>query len=642
MKSIFFAVLLCLTFIRNAISQIPFYDALDLNHRIVSNRIIVDNDSANLKILAQYLSIQNPNATAIVNEFSDNPFFTVPGLQMATGATFASGAGFLKSIGGLNVTNFADGLAKFMVKRFKEELNLAFFQKFKKDLDNPVYKELKILFPETDRLLQAIGIEIYRYNVYIMTLREAFIKDLTNLYPHFDNLFKLPKYKILLDTRPILKTLFTTSQYLINKLSRGIHAGQILAGFPVNELNFNNDTLTKNISGAIETMKLFSASLRSKSAERYWIDADSLSLLFKDDTLIEFKVYMGLLYQQSKKLPVRFNGSHSLQAILAQVTPQADTLGRFKMFIENFVDKTEEVHEYITELKDKKKSEIDYNDYQKFFNASLDIIQHSFEFVELPFINSLISAQQKSNIFEKAGYWLFVARTSGEVYVDTRTKNYSSAILNVSILLDTLVRDSSSAVKEKILKYGTFMATIAAAENSDDVATAIEAVALPVGGSGIKKHSTFNIALQSYLGGSYGRENIKELKNNQSKSVASVFGPVGFSFSWSVLQKWKNPGSVSIVANVIDLGAIASFRFNDDSTSINSKIELKNIFAPGVYLVFGIPKFPISIGYGFQTGPQLREIKSGVPTFETKKIYTRSSLFLGVDIPLFNLYNRAK
>jgi hypothetical protein len=56
----------------------------------------------------------------------------------------------------------------------------------------------------------------------------------------------------------------------------------------------------------------------------------------------------------------------------------------------------------------------------------------------------------------------------------------------------------------------------------------------------------------------------------------------------------------------------------------------------------GIPKFPLSIGYGFQTGPQLREIKSGVPTFETKQIYTRSSFFIAVDIPLFNIYNKAE
>jgi len=37
----------------------------------------------------------------------------------------------LSSIGGLDVTNIADGLAKFLVKRTKQELTMAFFQNLK-------------------------------------------------------------------------------------------------------------------------------------------------------------------------------------------------------------------------------------------------------------------------------------------------------------------------------------------------------------------------------------------------------------------------------------------------------------------------------------------------------------------------------
>ena len=635
--SLFFSIVI---FFPSLFAQVPFYDALAINYTRVGNQIIINADENNLKILAQYLSEANPNGTTIQQQFSDNPFFKVAGEAMAA-ETFSSAKGLLSSIGGLNVTNFADGLAKFMVKRFKEELNLAFFEKFKEDLDKPQYKELQILFPETHKLLKAIGTEIYRYNVYIITLREAFIKDLTNLYAHLDKLFNLPQYRAFLDTRPVLKTILKTSLYMINRLSRGNHAGDILAEFPVDELDFNDSALTKNISGTIKAMKVFSASLRSKDPGRYWVSPDSVRLLFKDADMASFRIYLGLIYQQSKKTLIVFKESHKFTGIFDELALHLDSLKQYKTFIESFADKAEEVNEYISQLKNKEKSEIDYNDYYNLFSASIDIIEHAFLFIDLPYVNSVLSEEDKHNIIERSGHWIFTARTAGEIYVDARTKNYSSAVLNTTILLDTIVNTVVSAVKEKILKYGTFMAAISSAENSDDVAKVIEAMALPVGGSSIKKHSSFNIAIQSYLGGFYGSENIEQLKTGKRKNAAGIFAPVGISFSVPLFTNLKHPGSVSLVTNILDIGALASFRFKDDSTAISSNIELRNIFAPGAYLVFGLPKVPISIGYGFQTGPQLRDIKEGVPTFETKKIYTRSAFFIAVDIPLFNLYNKA-
>jgi hypothetical protein len=639
MKRILFCVFLCL-FLKNGITQIAFYDALALKNVIVSNKIVISGTKENYAILSKYMSVENPGGSEIVQEFQDNPFFIVAGEEMNETTRFPSSKGILGSIGGINVTNFADGLARFMVKRFKEELNLAFFQKFKDEIAK--YEELKTLFSETYKLLMAIDKEIYRYNMYIITLREAFIKDLSNLYRNLEKLFRLPKYRKFLDEHPVLKTILTASLYIIDSLSRGEHAGEILAEFPVEDLNFNDAALTKNVQGSIVTMKLFSMSIRSRSEDRYWISSDSLRLLFKSSELIKFRIFLGLIYQDAKRRSIEFNNGHKLTVAFKELGEHLDKLRDYRDFVEKIGDKAEEINEYIKELKSKLKLEIDYNDYYKLFSASLDIIEQAFSVIDLPYVNNIIPAAEKDKIVLNANNWLFVARSASEVYIDVRTKNYSSAILNTVIVLDTLTNDLVSAVKQKLLKYGTFMAAIASAENSEDVAKVIEAVALPVGGSGIKKHSSFNIAIQSYLGGSYGKEIIKELKMNQEKKVLSVFAPVGISFSWGLMKKWKNPGSIGISANVIDIGALASFRLKDDSTAINSNIELRNIFAPGAYLVIGLPGFPVSIGYGFQTGPQLRDIKQGVPTFETKKIYNRNSFFIAVDIPLFNLYNKAQ
>lgn len=638
MKRILFAVLLSLFFFKTGITQIAFYDAITLKDTVAGNKILINGTEENYAILAKYMSIENPAPGEIAQEFLGNPFFIVPGVEMEA-QSFSSSKGILGSIGGINVTNFADGLARFMVKRFKEELNLAFFQKFKNEIIK--YDELNTLFPETNKLLMAIDKEIYRYNMYIITLREAFIKDLSNLYLNLEKLFRLPRYRKFLDAHPVLKTILTTSLYIINSLSRGDHAGDILADFPVSSIDFNDDALTKNIKGSIETMQLFSMSMRSRSEDRYWVSSDSVRLLFKPAGLVKFRIFLGLIYQEAKRKPISFNNDLKIITVLEELGRHLDKLEFYRDFLEDFSDKAEEINGYVKELKSKIKSEINYNDYYKLFNASLDVIEQAFSIVELPFVNNIIPATEKDKIIAKANTWLFVARSVSEVYVDVRTKNYSSAILNAVIVLDTLTKDLVSPVKQKLLKYGTFMAAIASAENSEDVAKVIEAVALPVGGSGIKKHSSFNIAIQSYLGGSFGKETIKELKVNQEKKVLSVFAPVGISISWGVMKRWKYPGSIGVSANLLDIGALASYRLKDDSTAINSKIELRNILAPGAYLVIGLPGFPVSIGYGFQTGPQLREIKQGVPTFETKKIYNRNSFFIAVDIPLFNLYNKA-
>ena len=62
----------------------------------------------------------------------------------------------VSSIGSLDVTNIADGFAKFLVKRTKQELNMAFFTKFKEELSKPEYRDLQTVFPQTWRALQAI------------------------------------------------------------------------------------------------------------------------------------------------------------------------------------------------------------------------------------------------------------------------------------------------------------------------------------------------------------------------------------------------------------------------------------------------------------------------------------------------------
>lgn len=77
-------------------------------------------------------------------------------------------------------------------------------------------------------------------------------------------------------------------------------------------------------------------------------------------------------------------------------------------------------------------------------------------------------------------------------------------------------------------------------------------------------------------------------------------------------------------------------RFNSTTETL-PEVKLQNIFSPGLGIVYGIPKIPVSIGYTCQLGPALREINA--ETAVTDKLNKRWQFFIAVDIPLINFYS---
>lgn len=88
---------------------------------------------------------------------------------------------------------------------------------------------------------------------------------------------------------------------------------------------------------------------------------------------------------------------------------------------------------------------------------------------------------------------------------------------------------------------------------------------------------------------------------------------------------------------------------NSEAVETFPELIIGNFITLGAYLVYGFPKAPISIEYGWQRGPQLRGIttitniegETPVVNFDLANGY-RWNFFIAVDIPLFNLYTKAK
>lgn len=222
-------------------------------------------------------------------------------------------------------------------------------------------------------------------------------------------------------------------------------------------------------------------------------------------------------------------------------------------------------------------------------------------------------------------------------------KNYKSAIDKLAAFKASKTNDTlSDNTFEKMLKYGTFMATLVQAKSSEEVEAAIEAFALPSGSARIKRQTPFNVSLNAYSGIFLGWEQIQGVdrpacfkKGYEAFNSYGITAPIGIAISTSC-HGWSFTGFMSVV----DLGAVTAFRFSNDSTESVPKIELKEIISPGIFFSLGLPKCPLSLNVGYQAGPLLREVNQLENTYEKK--YTRLSFSLNVDIPILNFYTKSK
>lgn len=647
---LFLALYVC---IQHANAQVAYYDAL----KIRTNYVNVNganftfkgdptSKSAIAHILKNYLDDANRmnadlNEDQVIKLYQTNAFIDVQAVGLLASSSLASTgiAAAFSSAANLDITNLADGLAKFLVERTKEELNAAFFENFKKKMASEEYKDAQILFPQTYATLNAIGNQIYNYEVYLGGLRESFASDLNGLLANLPKLVE--RHQAFFDNNPKLKAICLSAIDIGNGLINKQHPGQIIADFNVEMLNGQT-----NIKGPIQTLQLFSASLRSTGKDGYWINSDSLKLLLNDP--ISLKIYFGLLYQKAGAEKIVFNNGKTLQEALKIGLKVSNNIQNANQYLSSFIKQTEFLAQHIKNISVAEKEKLTFQDYYGFYNSALDVLGYAGAIKRFPGVDpTVINAD-----FEE---FIRIARIGGNIALDISRKNYGAAIINFYQIYDYAFADAANAkFKSFFLKYGTFVASVAEAETSDEVKKAIAATALPSGSSRIKRVTPFNVALNAYVGLFTGKEEISGLKNSNWLNSYGVAAPVGVSISrgHSILffgggekRLLENKGgwSSSLFLSLVDLGAVAAYRFENDEAAEVPTIKLKHIFSPGIFLSTGIPKSPLSLNIGMQVGPTLRKVDNNgnTPSSDVgNKTYVRYSISLAVDIPLLNFYTK--
>ncbi|HRG88093.1 MAG TPA: hypothetical protein PLW44_03675 [Chitinophagales bacterium] len=614
----------------------------------------------------------------------------------------------IKSMGGLDVTMIADGIAKWMVARSKEELNATFFQRFKKEIEKPQYEDFRILFPRTTQRLSDIGEQIYNYSIYLTDLQKDFANDLTGVLENFPRLIDSEKYRTFFNDNPDIYAILHSSLYLFNCIKNGNTPAQIVNDLPVGQYFSKVDVLSKtqNVKASIQTLQLISKSFANTNDEIYWVSADEILESINNQNT--FRIYLGLIAEQAEGInfyDVKNNTSKNLKDLMFA---NVGEIGQYDAFIRGFVYNIRDVQQSLhTILSKPAGTKAEPDEFYQLYNSIISTVEVAAKVRQMPFLNL--------PKFEELDHYIAGAKSVGNLYTDVKAKNYVSIVLDLVVIYDNLIQPAIDKRSEKIktivanksyndpivlrymykhsfeqpqdalkalakekktnyydklvsgiMRYGSFMAAVSRAKNSDEVKLAIEAVALPVGSSSVKKTTGFTISVNTYVAPSFGAEFLKNKvplhgangdivdengnpTNDPSKyayhdttyqsKTMGIYAPVGIGFNWALTPRNGNGGSISLFVPLLDLGAFVTYRFKDDTTTLKEsvRVRLKDIFAPGICFIYGIPKVPLSIGFSCNWAPSLSAVYADKVDIRDSKGY-RLHGFIGVDIPAVHIF----
>jgi hypothetical protein len=652
-------------------SQNAYYDAMTISKFVEGGKLSLDSNAIKVygPILNSYLKepTQETNYMTLLEAFfsetseDHNPILSTffdPDRGGGASASSVSGSlvrSAISSVGNLNVTNFADGLAKFLVARAKEELNVAFFTKLQDFLKE--YPEIKVVFPHTYDFLDQIY--AYQYAAMLPALRAGFQLDMDDFS---DNLIQIREMThdhcedvttsncaqrveaiITFLNEELAGRSIVAALLASNSIMKGVNAAEILDEIALDKIIVEHDD---NLSNCIHFANLLSGSLRSANLDAIWVNKTELKALTSNRDA--FRIYLGLLYALDglDTKPLAFVHSENNAITLKSLLVKADTIEKdfnvMKQSISAFGTAADEVsslakHIVRAEEGSQYSPIVAYADYA---GAISDLLKQGVTFFES-------SLPQVSNDVKS---FTTVIDIAVDACYDIKSHNYGSLVLHTSQIME-LILDEKYTYKDEFIKYGSFMAGIVGAETSDEVKAAIEAAVLPVGSASIKRETVSNISLNAFIGPMVGMEYLGGLTEDQWAPIVGVTAPLGVAFSWGRLangsrkhdtddNKYRKGGkSLTLFVPLIDVGSIATFRLGDETSNVAAEIKLENIIAPGVYGYWGFGKVPVSIGLGGQIGPQLRQINATDINID-QNFYLRFGLNVVVDIPFFNLYTR--
>jgi len=570
----------------------------------------------------------------LVEAFRGNPFLRVEDsdqdpIKISGVLNTAAASSQISGTQGFSVSNLADGLARFLVKRTKQEISQVFFNKFKEEVRTDPY--LGNFCPFTQAQLVLIDSKVYQFNDYLEVLREGFTADMTALPTNTERFLRNPSLcagcseeeqgKVMIDLLHVAQQM-VNEESPVEMIDYLAQSGSAIQSAQITE------TRLYNMAAGLRFLNLLSQSLRNPAStdpKMPWYSASDIRTAFKDPKLL--RLYLGLLWQKAEGINFvdKDEKKTSARELMAEANKGANVAENWRRTIESISELTQSLQISI------------YSSAATNTTVADDFFTYSQSVTDL-----MLALNQTGRM--RFGFsdediipvkYILLMRQCNALYFNVRQRNFSGALGNVIYCLNIL-KDGKEEDKQaiaEILRYVNFVAAVAEANSPEEMERAIEIFALPPGSSQMKKHpNRFSVALNAYTGFTWGREYLGDDKSPET--IMALTAPAGLSCTFGL----GKGGSIGAFVPLIDVGAVTAYRFDDDNAANLPELTWNNILSPGLYVVYGTPgKWPIALGYGAQIGPGLRKVTNDMKVVEDKGGW-RHGFFLTVDIPITYFY----
>ncbi len=544
-------------------------------------------------------------------------------------------------------TKIIDATSQFLVDRVKEELLLAFFDRFLAQVDQST--ELVSLMPNTHFLLK--NNDIFKVPSMGEVWMTAFEEDLNSIPQNFNLMVQTHPDYFELKKKPEFQ-MFMMAGYVFKEIQGESNLIEFIESF-YEEFEDSDTQLIQMLS----VVGLLRENLRESIYGEGLVSRDAFRELFdnNEDAPLYFSA---LVYQQEREDFDKIK------------VPQLNTqLVLGDLIKTNFVDFTKMTGKFLTRMKklEKSKSAFDSKKYlkdedkPKYQKAVLDFASSVFEFLD--FSIELAHFSNPEFYFTSSYYRTYrpvVQKTILAIDAGQK-KDYGQLMIYSMQMMEPLVQvrinhlekkfelDGSNkkvAQEIKILRgvvknfmyYGGFMVDVLSANSTQDIKGIINKYAAPVGSYRVKRQSNFSVSLSSYPGLYGGWETTNAGIENES-FVTGVTAPIGLSLNWGNSFYGMNAKghSFSLYTSIVDIGAAFSYRWsNSEGEGFPEEIKWEQIISPGVHAVWGIGNTPMAFMLGAQYTPLLRKITD--QNNELQPNAWRFGATISVDIPIFHFY----
>ncbi|MBK9735348.1 MAG: hypothetical protein IPO92_10420 [Saprospiraceae bacterium] len=510
-----------------------------------------------------------------------------------------------------NVSKPADILARILVKRAKRKLAINFFNHFSTTIRDKKLKDLQVLFFHTYHTFDLIGDNIYDYENYIKDLRFNLHNDFKALPVRFKSLLsdKNSQIGLVLEKKANLKYIAFNSLTLLDEIKNKKNIGKAISDM---NFNLNATGVDRNLMGTLSTVQLFSEAFKNHFDGNYWISEKEIDELLDNKELL--KVFLGLVAAKANDNGINFNGTSLYEFMNAK----ADNIESFNNLLLHVRKSTSNINNTIAEHTSLVNDDDKIRSLLNYYHSLVDLFEISND------INSLFL--QNDPLITKFNCMF---QSINSVLLGVETADPTTSMLALVNFLTCI--DNQDADFKRLLGFikskATFISEIQKAETTDELVDIIDKVIAPIGSWRDKRIANFNMAFDTYVGGTY--------LNSSDSSYFAISTPVGLSMS-AGLGKW---GSLTILGSILDIGPLTAFRFRNTDDLI-AKIYLKELYSPGIHVSYGIGKsFIFNINGSWQKFTSLQSIDGdqnkilGIP----KSGYT---LGASINVPLFTLINK--